>query len=253
MFNLVRLGRPAAVALAGACIASGADAATHTINWMNFSPVAMGGSIPNNSTYFLAGVGNVTVSYAFAGAYGSGRGNSGGLLNNGSVSSGGDTYQWSNWEGFDAVRFEPAPPPLSPWSITFTFTNTVAAGSIYLGVAGLGSTTDFGPPIGTVATVNQNGTYLGQYGGNWWGSNQYLSGSGWFSLENSVTGPGGQDPAWNTRLAVVRIDDAISSLTVDFWQLSGDGVILNIGAVPGPGGAALLGLAFIGGRRRRGA
>lgn len=251
MLNSLRLGRTAVIALAGACVASTASAATDTINWMSFAPVPMGGSVPVNSTYFLGGVGNVTVSYAMVGSYNSGRANSAGTLDNGSVTSGSDTYQWSNWEGFDAVRLDPAPPALTLWAITFTFTNTVAAGSIYLGIAGLGSTTNFGQPTNTVANVNQNGTYLGEYGPSIFGSNQYSSGSGWFSLENSVSGPGGSNPWWNTRLAVVRIDDAISSLTVDFWQLSGDGVVLNIGTIPGPGGLALMGVLLAGGNRRR--
>lgn len=44
-----------------------------------------------------------------------------------------------------------------------------------------------------------------------------------------VTGAGGVDPHWNTPLGVVRIDDPVSSLTVIFNQLRGDGVGVNIG------------------------
>lgn len=232
--------------------AASASASTHTINWMSLAPVPFGSPVPNNSTYFLPGVGNVDVSFSFAGSFAQSRLTTP-VLSNGSVTDGGDTYQWGDWDSISAVNWNPAPPVHSPWTITFTFSSVQAAGSIYLGVAGLGATSDLGTAY-TTATVHQNGHYLGEYAqGNLYGSNQFSSGAGWFSLQNTVTGPGGQDPWWNTRLAVTRIDDAISSLTVEFWQLPGDGVNLNIGVVPGPGCLALLGLmlpATRGGRRR---
>ena len=63
-------------------------------------------------------------------------------------------------------------------------------------------------------------------------------------MQNSLTGPGGVDPHWNTELGVVRINDAVSSITVDFSQISGDGAGVNIGyAVPAPGSITLLAAA----------
>ena len=71
-------------------------------------------------------------------------------------------------------------------------------------------------------------------------------------MQNSLTGLGGQDPWWNTPLGVVRIDDPISSLTINFSQIRGDGIGVNIAAIPEPATAALVGLgALLVARRRR--
>jgi len=66
-----------------------------------------------------------------------------------------------------------------------------------------------------------------------------------------VTGIGGADPHWNTELGVVRIDDALSSLTIHYSTLRGDGVGSNIGFVPAPASAMVMGLAGIAVSRRR--
>jgi len=48
-------------------------------------------------------------------------------------------------------------------------------------------------------------------------------------MQNSTTGAGGANPHWNTPYAVVRIDDAVSSLTIDLSTIRGDGIGCNIG------------------------
>ena len=98
---------------------------------------------------------------------------------------------------------------------------------VYVGASGMGRRRALGA---TVVTVNQNGTFLGDWsGGGNYGPTQLTGGAGVFQMQNSLTGPGGQDPWWNTPLGVVRIDDAISSLTVNFSQIRGDGIGFNIG------------------------
>lgn len=64
------------------------------------------------------------------------------------------------------------------------------------------------------------------------GASQFTGGAGTFSVQNSVTGAGGANPWWNTQLGVVRIDDAVSSLTVNQSLIRGDGIGFNIGFEP---------------------
>jgi len=250
----IQICRAAALAIGlSAIAATPAFAINYTIDWLNMSPTAFGSTVPNNSTYNLTGVGNVTISYAYPSYFTQSRGQTAQLIT-GNVNFAGDNYAWTNNEMFGTV-FGVGPDPLVPipWTITYTFQNPVAAGSLFLGVAGLGQTSSFGGGA-TIATVNQNGTFLGDWaGGGPWGPTQYTGGPGTFQMQNSLTGSGGLDPWWNTPLGVVRIDDTVSSLTVNMSQIRGDGVGLNIGyAVPGPGAAALLGLGgLVAARRRR--
>lgn len=225
--------------------ASTASAANYTVDWLQMSPPPFGSSVPNNSVYNLPGVGNVTITYSLPTWFTDARFQNA-LLLNGNVSSGGDNYAWTAQELFATTNLAGPSTPLvgDPWRITYTFTGVQAAGSIVLGVSGLGQTTNNGGGAST-ATVNQNGTFLGDWsGGGNYGPTQFTSGPP-FQMQNSVTGAGGQDPWWNTPLGVVRIDDPISSLTVDFSQISGDGVGVNIGhVVPVPEPASLMLLAM---------
>lgn len=248
------------VAAAGLSLAAAnhAVAANYSVNWLQMSPPAFGSPVPNGSVYNLAGIGNVTITYTTPSGVADSRLDQTADLGNGSVTYGADNYAWTPYESFARVVTAPVPPLNVAWDITYTFQSTVAAQDLVLGVSGLGRRDDINggtPGAVSTATVNQNGTYLGEYfGGGPWGSNLFTPGAGVFTLENSVTGVGGANPHWNTALAVVRIDDALNSLTVHFIQTSGDGVGLNIGViVPSPGAAALMGMgAFTTlGRRRR--
>jgi MYXO-CTERM domain-containing protein len=241
--------RSAAVALVLAALAApSALANNYGLTWLNFAPVPFNTSVPNNSVYNLPGVGPVTVNYSFSGPVTDARvGNP--LLTSGSVTSGPDTYSWTNHESFGVVPS--GPNLLTGWRITFTFPTTQAANTIYLGVSGLGRTTSFGGGQ-TLAQCAQNGTFLGDWtGGGNYGPTQFTGGVGSFSMINSLTGAGGADPWWNTPLAVVQINDAVSSITVNFENLRGDGVGVNIAVVPTPGAAALLGLGGLAAVRRR--
>jgi hypothetical protein len=222
--------------------ASNAMAASYTIDWLNMAPTAFGSAVPNNSVFNLPGVGNVTVTYSYP-AYFTQTRSQNVDLQNGNLTYAGDNYAWTNQELLATV-FTEGPDPIVPvpWWVTYTFPGTQAAGKIFLGVAGLGQTTSFGGGASS-ATVNQNGTFLGDWSGAGgpWGPTQFTPGPP-FQMQNSLTGPGGLDPWWNTPLGVVRIDDPISSLTVDFSQIRGDGIGVNIGAVPEPASAGLLAL-----------
>lgn len=229
-----------------------AMATVYPIDWLQMVPTPYNSTVPNNSVFNLPGVGNVTVTYSYPAYFTQARGQSP-LLTAGSIVSGLDTYAWTNYELFSTV-FSVGPDPLVPipWTITYTFPGTIPAGSLYLGVAGLGQTTSFGGGAST-AQVSQNGTFLGDWtGGGNYGATQYSGGAGTFSMQNSQTGAGGADPWWNSALGVVRIDDAVSSLTVNLSQIRGDGIGLDIGFVPEPSTAALLGIgALLAMRRQR--
>lgn len=218
------------------------------LTWLNMAPTPFNSAVPNNTTYNLPGVGPVTITYTLSNAISNSRFLNP-LMQNGNVSA--NAYNWGAHESFGATNTIASNTP-TLWSITYTFQTTLAPGTIFLGVNGLGRTNNNGG-MSTVATVNQNGTYLGDWsGGGNYGLSQYTGGPGTFSLRNSVTGPGGLDPWWNSSLAVVQINDPISSLTVNFSHLAGDGLGVNIAAVPAPSSVALVavaGLCFAGRRR----
>jgi hypothetical protein len=215
--------------------AGSASAFTWNITWLNMSPTPFGSSVPNNSVFFLPGVGNVTVTYSISSNFNHAR-TQNACFQNGTLLFSGDTYSWVSHELFAATLLV-GPDPLVPeqWAITYTFPSTQVANSIFVGVAGLGSTTSFGGGTSKV-TVNQNGTFVGDWSGGCgpWGPTQFTGGPGTFQMQNSLTGPGGQDPHWNTPLGVVQINDAVSSITAIFDHIRGDGIGLNIGYAPGP-------------------
>ncbi len=227
-----------------------ASAALTTITWLDMSPTPFNSPVPNNSNYFVPGIGNVNVTYSIPSDFVHGR-ITNPTLQNGSITSGPNTWNWGAHEQL-AATLASGPNPLVPvaWSVTYTFP-AQAAGDVYVGISGLGATTSFGGGTST-ATVNQNGTFVGDWiSGNNWGATQFTPGAGTFSMQNSVTGLGGADPHWNTELGVVRIDDSLSSLTIHYSTLRGDGVGGNIGFVPAPASAMVMGLAGVAVSRRR--
>jgi hypothetical protein len=143
----MRLCNSAAVTAAGTvalALAPVAGAAVNTIDWLQMAPTPFGSPVPNGSIYNLPGLGNVTVTYSISSDFAQARVNNP-LLSSGSIVSGTDTYNWSNHEIIGATLLT-GPDPLVPvpWSVTFSWSNPVAANSIYVGVSGLGRTTSFG-------------------------------------------------------------------------------------------------------------
>jgi len=101
--------------------------------------------------------------------------------------------------------------------------------------------------------VFQSGTFLGDWQtSTTFGATQFTAGVNMFTLQNSVTAAGGANPNWNTALGVSLINTTVSTLSLEFTQLPGDGVGVNIGFVPSPGAAAVLAFGgLLAARRRR--
>jgi hypothetical protein len=229
------------VAIAAYCGMSGtANAVNYSITWMSLAPTLVGNSVPNAQVFNVPGVGNVTMNYVLSSEYSNGR-QQPAWMQNVSINSGPDNYAWTNFEDLATIHDGGANQVLVlPWSVTYTFPSNRAGGTTFLAVGGLGSTTSFGGGD-SIATVNQNGTFLGDFVAGGFGATQFTGGAGTFSMKNSVTGAGGIDPHWNTEFGIVRIDDSVSSLTVNFSQLRGDGVGVNVGfIVPEPASLSLL-------------
>lgn len=211
------------------------------ITWLNQAPTPFGSSVPNNSVFNLPGVGNVTLTYSVPSGLVDSRGQNP-LLTSGNAGG----YTWTNWEQFGVTSFAPNPPFVTTqWRVTYTFSGTVSPGTLFVGAAGLGRTSSFGGGAST-ATVNQNGTFVGDWsGGGNYGPTQFTGGVGTFSMQNSLTGAGGADPHWNSMLGVVAINDPVSSLTILVDSLPGDGIGVNIGAVPEPTSLGLFGIGAL--------
>lgn len=202
-------------------------AATIPITWLDMSPTAVGSPVPSGSIIYVAGIGNITVTHSIPAHWSHTRAVLPPYVA-GNVVSGPDTYPWINYEMFSTIFTAGELGPETA-TITYTFPTQLPAGYVFVGAVGLGATTSFGGGISTT-TVNQNGTYLGEFVGDATaGATQFLGGAGTFTLQNSVTGAGGANPWWNTNLGVVRIDDALTSLTVIQSGLRGDGIAFNIG------------------------
>ena len=239
--------------LAGVLLATSAMAEDFTINWMQMPVVAFGSTMPNNTTFYLPGIGNVQMTYTPAvgtipGNYTATRSQIS-TFTSGLAHATSDTYTWNNFEFLGRTHNTP-PEGAVTWTVTYTFlSGPVAEGDLALGILGLGRLDSVDPDWITTASVAQNGTYLGESGvGGAYGGNLPTSSPGSFSLQNILYGndiPG--DPSFNTALAVVRIDDNnITSLTVTFSQIGSDGTGVNIGfiqPVPEPATFSLLALS----------
>jgi hypothetical protein len=242
MHNMKTMRACAIGAILLAAAMPAAQAATSVINWLNLDPVTPGFSLPPGS-YTLPGYGTVLVTIG-----GSPLGHirqQSPLYQNGSVTHGGDVYSWTVMDNVFQVNTDFSG-TIASYQITFTFQNgPVAAGDLTLAAWGLGRTDLVFPGNITSISSSHDATFLGDYvlAANY-APTGFTGGVGSFTLQNSLPGnltPG--NPAFNTHLGVVRIDDSISSLTLLVNHIGQDGMGLNIGLitepVPEPGSAAL--------------
>lgn len=250
------LSRIAASLLASGVVVAATSPASassnYTIDWLTMNPVAFGNPVQNFTTGILPNVGGVTITHDIPLGWDHLR-ESQAYNANGSISFGGDTYSWGHHESMRVLNLIPSTPPVpTSWSVTYMFPSAQAAGTIVVGIAGLGRSTDWGG-IATQATVLQNGTFLGDWmSGQGFAPSLFFGGAGSFTMINSTSGPGTSNPWWNTELGIVRIDDTVSSLTVYFSQYPGDGINVNIGVIPTPASLGVLGLGgLLAARRRR--
>jgi len=256
-----RLALVTVAGLAFAAAASTASAANFSINWLNQSTptsgpvVPFGGVIPSGVTYNDPNFGLVQITYFLPAGFVQAR-NTDPQTQNGTIISGPNTYTFGAHENFAATNNNPLTNNLAlpiSWGMTYRFlSGPVAAGDLVVGVTGLGATTSFGGGA-TTAMVFQSGTFLGDWQtSTTFGATQFTAGVNMFTLQNSVTAAGGANPNWNTALGVSLINTTVSTLSLEFTQLPGDGVGVNIGFVPSPGAAAVLAFGgLLAARRRR--
>jgi hypothetical protein len=153
------------VGLAFALAHSTASAALLPVNWMQLTPTPFGSPPPYTGTYSLPGVGSVQMTYSgplsdFAEARFQDP-----TLVSGSVSYGGNTYSWTNNELLARTNWAYSGVLNSPWQVTYTFSSTIPAGQLVLGVSGLGrrNANANENPVDCISTasVSQSGTFLG--------------------------------------------------------------------------------------------
>jgi hypothetical protein len=207
-----------------------ASATAYNITWLDMSPTPVASNFPSGSSFNVPGIGNVTVTYGIPSDWTLARGQNPSFTA-GNVVNGPNVHSWTNYE-YVATIFTTGGLGPVVGTITFTFPTTLPAGSVYVGTIGLGRTSDDGTGASGVSTtrVLQNGTFLGDYVGDpTFGASSFANGPGFFAVQNSQTGPGGQNPWWNSQLGVVRVEDAVSSITVFQTALRGDGIGVNVG------------------------
>jgi hypothetical protein len=246
----------ATVGLILAVTASSASAVAYTVDWLQLTPTPFGSAPPFSGTYNLPGIGAVQMTYTAHPDFANARVLTPALAA-GNLTYASDTYSWTNYEALGRTNWAYSGVLNSSWQVTYTFPSTVSAGQIVVGTVGLGrrnpNANESPIDVITRATVNQNGTYFGDWTGALnVGPASFSSGPGTFNLINSLSGPGGADPWWNTGLSVVRIDDAVNSLTVNFNHTAGDGAGVNIGVItPEPATLGMLALGGLAVLRRR--
>jgi len=248
-----RAGAAGVVIVLAAC-GSMAHASAFNVDWLDTSAVAHLDNIASGSVFNLPGYGNVQLDYTLQAGPLNNVHNVSAAAQNGTLVAGPDTYSWGAIGAFSRVNFNPTGSSDS-YSVTYTFLNgAMPAGELALAVSGLGRVDLVVPGSITTATVNQNGTFLGDYNVGSFGPTEFTGGAGSFVMRNSLPGdltPG--NPSFNSQLGIVRIDDGVTSLTINMSQIGQDGIGMTVGriSIPAPGAAGLLGIFAAAAMRRR--
>ena len=220
------------------------------INWMDLSIFTDGGNIFTPSNFNLPGYGSVTVSYSPSPVFPNFSipsryftRDASGVADNGSITVGPDTYQWTDLDFISGVNGRASDPAIT-WDVTFTF-NDGPADNIVVGIWGLGHKTTQGA---TEATISEGGTELGQYDvpSVTTAPISATATASSISVVNSVTQP--NSGSGNSHLGIYELSNsALSSLTLSaVSHISEDGLGFNIGVVPEPAAfGGVLGLAAL--------
>ncbi len=202
-------------------------------------------AIPSGSQFTMpAGAGNVTITHTIAPEASMAM-----RVQNTSMSNG--TAPGYTWATVDSIGSSPLVNPLyRNYTVTYTFSPAIPAHTLVLGVSGLGRSSDAGGsgPAESNVKVEANGSTSAL---NWQmiadyelpGSNPgatelrnatntgaAVAGSP-LLLRNSQIAAGGINPHWNTKFAVVLMNQAVSSLTLTVNHVRGDGFSLAVGTV----------------------
>jgi hypothetical protein len=156
-----------------------------------------------------------------------------------------------SWAAVEAISGSPLVNPLNRnYTVTYTFSPAVPPNRLILGVGGLGRTSDGGGdgPAESNIKVEANGSTSAltwQMLGDWapaaanFGAteirNAANTGAGTAGtpvlLRNSQINAGGANPWWNSKFAVLRMNQAVSSLTLTVNHVRGDGFSFAIGSL----------------------
>jgi hypothetical protein len=259
MSNRTLTGFGISLFLTGLLAGNAVAGTPYAISWLDMSngslqgSIAPGGPVFDGQTFNLPGYGTVGVSFPTSTLNHTRNVNA--ALNNGSISSGADTYSWSGTpDQFSAVNFFDVNGVVN-YSVTYTFlSGPVSAGKLAFAASGIGRFKYFGTEYVSSIAAAQNSAFLGDFdlpGAT--ASTQYTGGFTLINSQPSLGAPG--EAAFNTDYGIVRIDDSISSLTVNVSQIGQDGLgftVGYIGVVPEPTALAALCIpGFMLTRRRR--
>jgi hypothetical protein len=225
-------------------------AATYPVNWLDLSSASLGSGnpFPFNTVYPLPGYGDVQISCTASSDFNWYR-NWSSDDQNGTVGNTIDTYHWTYKDNLAVVNYGSD----QTYTLTYNFLNgPIPGGKLVLGVLGLGRLDYRSPGSITSVTVSQNGTWFGDWDlGPTASSTDFTGGTGSFTMTNATweTSSNWNDDYriyFNTDDSIVRIDDAVSSLTLTIHQITYDGIGVHIGIIPEPSTLVLLGVAAIG-------
>lgn len=189
------------------------------------------GVVSSGTIYNLAGYGNVRVTHTTFLNPTRVQGVSG--FHSGSITNGSNSYAWNSIDQLFLLNGDVGDSAVS-YSVTFEFMNgLMPGGEGVLGIWGLGRTDLAYTNRISTATVNKNGTFLGDFDlGTSRGASSVTDNAGNFIVKNSLPGdltPG--NPSFNSDLAIIRIDDGVTSITINMVHIGQDGLAFNVGQI----------------------
>lgn len=209
------------------------------ITWMDLGAYEIGGTITSGSSVDVPGYGSVQISYSpmvppgsFGDTYTRVHQ---AAAQNGNVTNAGTKYSWGNVDQLAILHHDGTCGQTATYSVTFTFPPGIPAGQIAIGVGGLGRLDQTCSPRKTTVSVtglssSSTPTFLGDWalGAGFAPTAPSVTGPT-LTLSNSVPEPGAG--YFNTNFAVVQVNDAVSSITLNVSQIADDGIAVTIGRI----------------------